>query len=250
MKLLMLTPYFPPHVGGVEQHVLRVSQELAARGHFVRVLTLRHAPDLPRHKEMGPLEVFRTPRSRLARAVGLRLRLLREADIVHCHDAYAFRRFVGPMRLLSGRPIFITFHGYEGYPIAAGAIRLRQAIAGKVRGSICMGEFICRHYHTRCDHISYGGVDMPDPPAPPPSPSGGAVFIGRLEPDTAIETYLEALRIARDEHGVRLDLEVCGDGSLRPALERYAAEHALSVLFRGAVADVRPALTRASRSAQ
>lgn len=42
MNILMLTDFYPPIVGGVEQHVRNLSAELVARGHSVAVATLWH----------------------------------------------------------------------------------------------------------------------------------------------------------------------------------------------------------------
>lgn len=39
MKIWQVVPYYPPHVGGMEYYVERLSEELAARGHDVSVFT-------------------------------------------------------------------------------------------------------------------------------------------------------------------------------------------------------------------
>ena len=42
MRILMLTDFYPPIIGGMELHVQNLSTELAARGHNVAVVTLWH----------------------------------------------------------------------------------------------------------------------------------------------------------------------------------------------------------------
>ncbi len=42
MRILMLSQFYPPIIGGAEQHVRTLSIELAARGHDVVVVTMRH----------------------------------------------------------------------------------------------------------------------------------------------------------------------------------------------------------------
>lgn len=42
MRILMLTQFYPPLMGGIERHVQALSRELAARGHEVWVATLLH----------------------------------------------------------------------------------------------------------------------------------------------------------------------------------------------------------------
>jgi len=39
MKIFQVVPYYPPHVGGMEFYVQRLSEELVARGHEVTVFT-------------------------------------------------------------------------------------------------------------------------------------------------------------------------------------------------------------------
>ena len=42
MRILMLSQFYPPIIGGAEQHVRTLSIELASRGHDVVVVTMRH----------------------------------------------------------------------------------------------------------------------------------------------------------------------------------------------------------------
>lgn len=50
MRVLMLTQFYPPYIGGEERHVRNLSRSLAARGHEVSVATLRGA-------DMAPFEL-------------------------------------------------------------------------------------------------------------------------------------------------------------------------------------------------
>jgi glycosyltransferase involved in cell wall biosynthesis len=243
MRILALAPSFYPAVGGVETHVRRVSEALAERNHGVTVLT--HA-DEPGEEQLGPVHVVRLRRSHALSAwLGARPHLA-AADVIHCHDAYSFLHFYLPSCWLPPRrAVFGTFHGYEGYPIPAEAIRRRAFVRRHVINCLCMGEFICQHYQTACYAVSYGGVDsVPTPGPPPDTPS--AVFIGRLAEDTSLMLYLEALVSLRDEHGDRLRLTVVGDGPLRLIAEKYVEAQRLSVRFLGAVADPTPLLAESS----
>ena len=42
MQILQVTPYFYPHFGGVESHVLGLSENLIKLGHEVEVVTSRY----------------------------------------------------------------------------------------------------------------------------------------------------------------------------------------------------------------
>lgn len=42
MRILMLSEFYPPLIGGTERHVQTLSRELVRRGHYVTVVTLQH----------------------------------------------------------------------------------------------------------------------------------------------------------------------------------------------------------------
>ena len=243
MRILAITPSFYPSIGGVETHVRRVSECLRERGHEVTVLTHAEAPS---REQLGSLRLHRLPRTSFLKAWRAARPHIAAADIVHCHDAYSFLHFYSPSCWLPPRrPVFATFHGYEGYPIPAEAIRRRHFVRRHVINCLCMGEFICRHYRTPCFAVSYGGVDpVPEPPPLPEEPS--AVFLGRLAEDTSLKLDLDALVALREEYGKRLHLTVAGEGPLRPLAEKYVEAQGLWVKFVGAVSDPVPLLAEAS----
>ena len=119
---------------------------------------------------------------------------------------------------------------------------LRRVVRVLTRGSLCAGAFIPKWYHFRCARITHGGVDTP---SERPPLGEGALFIGRLEPDTGLMSTVEALRLLKAQHGLELPLQVCGDGSQRAAAAAGAASAGLAVTFHGQVADVSPYLQQA-----
>ncbi len=239
MRILMISPSFYPAVGGVETHVRRVSACLAEAGHQVSVLT--HS-DAPSEERLGPVMVHRLPRTGWGAAWRLARPHIAGAEVVHCHDAYSYLHFYLPSRWLPPRrPVFVTFHGYEGYPIPREAVRKRRFVRRRVRDALCMGDFICKHYGTRCYAVSYGGVDPAPASSPPPEPPS-ALFAGRLAEDTSVMGYLEGLVRLREKHGREVPIAVAGDGPLRARAEQYAREHGLQAVFHGPVADIGPLL--------
>lgn len=237
LRVLMLAPSYPPRAGGVEKHMRMVCRELSARGHQIRIATPRWDPAWPVEETLDGLPIRRlslnTSRGRAALSDWALW-----ADIVHTHDAYPFLKYWLPYRLKRPRvPVFVTFHGYEGYPIPLEARLLRRIVLWLTRGRICAGAFIPKWYRFHCTHVTHGGVEAPEQ-CPPPGE--GAVFVGRLEPDTGFLGALEALRALRERHGIDLPLAVCGDGSLWPQGEQFARAHSLTVLFHGFVPDVAP----------
>jgi glycosyltransferase involved in cell wall biosynthesis len=209
------------------------------------VTVLTHA-DEPSEQAIGGIRVHRLPRAGWLSAWRMSRGRIAAADIVHCHDAYSFLHFYLPSCWLPPRrPVFVTFHGYEGYPIPQEAIRRRRFVRRHAANALCMGDFICQWYQTPCCAVSYGAADpVPQPPPLPDQP--GALFLGRLAEDTSLLLYLDALVALRDDYNRRIHLTVAGDGPLRPIAERYVDAQGLSVTFVGAVADPAPLFARAS----
>lgn len=58
MRILMLTDFYHPYTGGVEEHVRRLSHALCARGHAVAVVT-QGSDELPAQAADGPVRVYR-----------------------------------------------------------------------------------------------------------------------------------------------------------------------------------------------
>ena len=256
----MLASRFHPHLGGVEKHLWELLSELVSRGHVCSVITERHSDDLPPRETVmvsgAEVEVFRisagdqSGTSALSRKTCwpslLRLRaVVGAADLVHCHDFSAFIYWYLPLRLLyPGKKVYVTFHGWEGAcPPPRKAVLLRRLTELLSCGNICVGDFIGKWYGTRANFITYGAVRPVD--APLPAAGGGAVFVGRLAPDTGIMTYLEALRLLR-LRGWGIPVTVCGDGPLRQECERFARENDLAARFLGFVANPMVHLSEAS----
>lgn len=129
MRILMVTDFYPPFVGGVEVLVSGLSRELVARGHEVSVATLA-APGLAREEDDGGGVRVHRIASTTARAgrlfatstrpwapptpdpgavAGLR-RVLRSTrpDIVHGHDWLA-RSFL-PLKRRGGPRLVMSLH--------------------------------------------------------------------------------------------------------------------------------------------
>src|SRR5579859_3943763 len=58
MRILMLSQFYPPIIGGEENHVRNLSRNLVVRGHEVSVVTLLH-PGMAEYEEDGGLRIYR-----------------------------------------------------------------------------------------------------------------------------------------------------------------------------------------------
>jgi glycosyltransferase involved in cell wall biosynthesis len=165
MRILMVSDFYPPFVGGVEVLVSSVSRELVQRGHEVAVATLR-TPDLPpsgvadgvrihrigatAHRASG---LFASPDRRWAPPIpdpeavaGLRAVLADERpDVVHGHDWLA--RSYLPLRHRRGAPAFVMSLHYFTLSCAKKNLMWNGAPCDGPRFWKCIG---CagRHYGT------------------------------------------------------------------------------------------------------
>jgi glycosyltransferase involved in cell wall biosynthesis len=131
MRIMMLADFYPPIVGGVEQHVRNLSIELAARGHNVSVVTLWH-PGLAEteidngvrvYRVRGSVQrvasLFKDPDRRYAPPApdpevtwAMRRIVAREhPEIVHAHN-WLVHSFL-PLKLWSGARLVMTLHDYS-----------------------------------------------------------------------------------------------------------------------------------------
>jgi glycosyltransferase involved in cell wall biosynthesis len=130
MRLLQITDFYYPYLGGVEQHVRGLSRQLAARGHSVAVVTLR-PEGLPAFEHDGAVRVYRV-RSTTQRATWLfshperpwappfpdpelvlalqRILKKEQPHIVHGHDWFA-RSFL-PLKPFHHAKFVLSLHYY------------------------------------------------------------------------------------------------------------------------------------------
>ena len=115
----------------------------------------------------------------------------------------------------------MTFHGYESYPIPKKAIMLRTIAERLTKGNICIGKFIEKWYGIKSDKISYGVVDVKKFKSIKRKYKYDAIFASRLDEQTGILTYLDTVKILK-ENGVIFRLLVLGDGKYRKYADKLA----------------------------
>lgn len=130
MRILMLTQFYPPIIGGVERHVKSLATELATRGHEVAVATLAHQNQasfeldgtVAVYRLRGTLQsfpgLFTTERQHSPPfpdpqvTLGLR-RILKtmRPQIVHAHN-WMIHSFI-PLKTMSDTKLVMTLHDCE-----------------------------------------------------------------------------------------------------------------------------------------
>lgn len=216
-SVLFLTRLYHPHIGGVEKHVKLLSKGLADKGHTVTIITERFDKKLPLQEMIEGTKVYRIPIGKNQRVkkfyiwkwMFFHLSLLWKNDVVHVHDVFFW---VLPVRLLIlTKKVFITFHGYEGYPLKKSWVWQRKIAEKLTNGSICVGEFMKKWYFTSPTSVIYGAVSLNTKKYTENSMS--AVFFGRLDFQTGILEYVKAYSIIRKKYP-NFRLTVIGEGVL------------------------------------
>ena len=146
MKILHLSPYYLPHLGGVEKHLFAINQVLGKK-HAITVLTSEKMGVSPLSKIQVWSWVIKNYQFFLA------------FDIIHVHDVFWW---ILPIYLLIRKKIFLTCHGWEGiYPIPKKNILVRKIDALIARKNITIHDYAAKHYGIKADKIMYTAVDLP-----------------------------------------------------------------------------------------
>ncbi len=221
MKIVFLTRRFYPDIGGVEKHVFEICKRMIEDGHKVLVITESKGV---RREFINGIEIRRlkVPEN-LFKKFYIWIWLFRSrkyikgADIIHAHDVYYW---YFPLRFLyPGKKSFITFHGYESYPIKKRAIIMRKISEILSDGNIIVGDFIKKWYGTKPNFVIYGGVDLPAKYTRPEM-KNSAVFIGRLDRQTGIIDYAKVEDLIK-ERIKDFKFTIIGDGEFAKRLNRY-----------------------------
>lgn len=271
-RLLVVSHYLHPHIGGIETVVDEQTRRLAARGWDVEVFTSRlGAPSLERR---GGVTVRRfralnwqeralsvpVPLMAPAMLAALR-RAAPSADVVVAHGhAYVGSAYAGLAARRAGTPLVLVQHSpFVEYPAPLEAVEravdrtlgrwLLEGATLVVSVSAHTDAYVRAIAPAATSEVIHSGVDTARfrPDGPRLLPAGDrpvVVTLRRLVPRNGIEVLLDAW-MSRGL-GEVADLVVGGDGEQRAALERAAAADR-SVRFLGRVADVDvPALYRSA----
>lgn len=237
-SVLFITKSFLPITGGVQEHIYYVSRELKNRGLTVEIAFFwKKVGDYPADEAGVHVLQWATLWQRACSLVQLS-RCMRLVDIIHLHDYTAFY-YALPAVLLakfSGKPVYITFHGWEGQcPPAKLTILLRRFCNWVCDGSINVGHYIEKWYGTISDFVIYGATVT----VAKAQPKGiqKVAFLGRLDSDTNIFMVLNAWKLIAQRYP-NATLDIIGDGKLGSRAHEFVKRENISgISFKGWVSD-------------
>lgn len=226
MNILFLSPRFYPYIGGVEKHVMEVSKRLQKQGNSVSVITEidKKGNSVKPHEKLDGIEIYRIQVDQENWFKKFTIwfwllkhsRLIKDADVIHAHDVFYW---LFPFRVFMMRKkMFVTFHGYETYPVKYKAIIVRKISELLSNGNIIVGSYIQKWYKTKADCITYGGVkELVE--SKKVSNKYSALFYGRLDEHTGISTYLETVHLVKRKIP-QFEFVVIGEGALKKEIEK------------------------------
>ncbi|WP_329579027.1 glycosyltransferase family 4 protein [Kitasatospora sp. NBC_01250] len=263
--IVQITPYYPPHLGGLERVVENLAAGLGDR-HEVEVLTTTiGAAGAPRRSRQGAVTVHRHRSVEFAHTPlvpGLPLALLRRPPgrspgrpgdtVLHLHSAHALLpELVALTAWLRRQPVVLHFHldvdasGRFGRLLPAYKKHVFRPVLRAAAAVIVLtpgqAEFVESTYRVPGEriHVVPNGVDGGYFMPVRESAQAGAteerplelLYVGRLSPQKNVARLLEAMRLVREP----VRLRIVGDGELRGRLEAQARELGLTrVEFAGA----------------
>ncbi len=228
MKVIYITKFFFPNIGGVENHVLQtvkkaningintvvicsktMSTMSFKKGKFKSIdIEIKHI-DYPKTKIFGLIYIWNW----LIRNKNL----LAGVKVVHVHDVMLWAI---PLRILFPSLKFIvTFHGWEEiWPIPFKNILIRKLVKKLSSYSYSVGHYVDKYYRIKSNKIIYGAADIHN--YKNQKDGNRIVYVGRLEENTGLLKFLKWLD---NNPGFKVDF--CGDGNLRSECERYGEVH-------------------------
>lgn len=218
MQIIFIARLYKPHVGGVESHIREISKRLTKKGHKISIITSKHDNKLKESEIVDRVKVFRIgyPKIKVIGLLTIWLKLMKlidkikKADIIHIHDVFIW--YLPFKFLFLRKKVYMTFHGYPDYPIPMAAIIFQKIAQRLTKGNISVGDFIPKWFGTKANIITYGAVDISKyKPTRKEKFRYDAIFASRLDEQTGILTYLDAIKILRQK-GIDFKLVVLGDG--------------------------------------
>lgn len=227
MKILVLTHFYYPHIGGVEKHVREISKSLKVKGESIKIVTEKYNSKLKDHEKIDGIDVYRIkfPKTKFLGLLAIWLelfklrKLISESDIIHIHDVFIW--FLPFRFLFPFKKVVTTIHGLEWVnPLSKISIFQKKLAVLLSNKTVGIGKFLEKYIGVKFDLISYGGAEKITSLRQGFGRQGNSyVYVGRLEENTGL---LEFLKFAKKRH---LKIDFCGDGVLKQECAKYGVVH-------------------------
>jgi D-inositol-3-phosphate glycosyltransferase len=260
-RLVIVTHYWAPHVGGIETVAREQALRLAELGWEVTAYTTRLGPDAARSKD-GPITVHRyrclnwqeqklslpvpVPSPRMLRDLMSQARSA-DAILVHGH-CYPGSVFAALAARLAGRPLVVVQSSpFVDYPLPLAMIEravdrtIGRWVLQQARVVVCVSRhveaFVRRIAPRASTEMIYSGVEIErfrPSESTAPGPGLRVLTVRRLVPRNGVDVLVQAWR--RAALGPAAELTIAGSGPEHSRL-RSLARDLPSVRFAGHVPE-------------
>ncbi len=239
MRVVQVSHKFPPHPGGIEYHVMKLSEYLSSQG--IEVIVLTTTPN-PCHKRL-PFRVYRFKplveplRNPLSFKLAIKFRELSKDAIAHLHSPYTFSTLL--TYPLSEKAV-ITLHGRPYYKGIAG---LFAKVHERVSLILTRGAHFIALTEIDASYLSNMGIPKERVHVIPNfvdveelkflsegvefNPRYDLIYVGGLVEAKGID------QLIIDVSKIGISLAIVGDGPLRSKLEGLASRLGANVHFLG-----------------
>ncbi|RBI63894.1 glycosyltransferase family 1 protein [halophilic archaeon] len=251
MKIVQVTPRYPPRTGGVEKHVKEISERLVERGHDVTVLTADAGADVENYEVRNGVEVRRYRGFALggafhaAPSIALTVRRI-DADVIHAHNYHSLPILFAGLGV-QDEQFVVTPHYHGGSassfrdrllslyrPLGKWALRRADEVTAvserereQLRADFGVGARVIPNGIERERFVSATSEERDRP---------YLLCVGRLEEYKGVQYAIHALREMPER-----ELVVAGSGPYRSELEAIAEQSGVAdrVSFLGYVEEER-----------
>lgn len=255
MKILQVSPYADPKVGGQEKHVLTLSKTLASFGHEVTLLTCQpdssNSPQIFQVYTINSLSLMGLRFVRPDELIGFLLK--KRFDICHLHHQTFFGETVLLVNKRCKLPTITTLHSQMVRRAPAKLLydRVSLGFIGKLSNRvICLSPSIMQNLVSRglprskCVVIP-NAIDVKSLKdqfqkiqKELHEPEFDLLFVGRLEQRKGIKWLLQSLALLHKK-GKKVTLKIVGHGPLKDELQHFISANDLAqhVNLLGYVSD-------------
>jgi glycogen synthase len=250
MRILFCSENFWPYIGGVEVLAAKLLPALRKMGHDFIVVTTHDYLNLPDETWFKDIPIYRFPllsalaHSNIDQLMKIRHRVANlkrdfAPDLIHMNSVGLNALFHLQTVKACPVPLLVTLH--QNLPDAFRANTIQERTLGLANWVACCSDALLSDAQrllpeiVTCSSVIRNGFEMPAiPPAPLPTDGPRLLCVGRLVPEKGFDLALSALASLVGRFP-RARMIIAGDGPLRLALERQAAEMGISgaVSFAG-----------------
>ncbi|MFW9930783.1 MAG: glycosyltransferase family 4 protein [Candidatus Thorarchaeota archaeon] len=242
MKIVQVTSYYPPHLGGMENVVKEISNILASRNHDVEVFTSDSGLNKPKKTVSKNLKVYYMRSWEIAHTpifpkLFLKLFTLPRDSIIHLHASQAFTpEIVMIISIIKKIPYIVHIHldvdpsGFFGFLLEPYKKYILSAVLNKSDKVICLTEEQ-KKYASKKYNINIKNIEV--------VPNGvskeffikrnkicnkknyNLLFVGRLSPQKNLPFLIKSISQLKN----KVTLNIVGDGEEKENIHKLIKDN-------------------------